>query len=115
MVAAGNFSQASSRLFITQSTVSARIATLEEQLGCRLFVRNKAGTSLTPAGFRFQNYAITLVRTIERARQDIGVVRGYRASVTIGAVWLMGGSSTPLPTADTQGGGRGRYTCGNRI
>mgnify|MGYP003381805855 CR=1 FL=1 len=84
VVAAGNFSQASSRLFITQSTVSARIATLEEQLGCRLFVRNKAGASLTPAGYRFQNYAITLVRTIERARQDIGVVRGYRTSITIG-------------------------------
>jgi DNA-binding transcriptional LysR family regulator len=84
VVAAGNFSQASSRLFITQSTVSARIATLEEQLGCRLFVRNKAGTSLTPAGYRFQNYATTLVRTVERARQDIGVVRGFRTSITIG-------------------------------
>tara|TARA_R110002072_G_scaffold57507_1_gene147802 strand:+ start:503 stop:1366 length:864 start_codon:yes stop_codon:yes gene_type:complete len=84
VVAAGNFSQASERLFITQSTVSARIATLESQLGCRLFVRNKAGTSLTPAGQRFQNYATTLVRTVERARQDIGVVRGFRASVTIG-------------------------------
>ncbi|MCB1683903.1 MAG: LysR family transcriptional regulator [Pseudomonadales bacterium] len=84
VVAAGNFSQASSRLFITQSTVSARIATLEAQLGCRLFVRNKAGTSLTPAGHRFQAYAITLVRTVERARQDIGVVRGFRGSVTIG-------------------------------
>jgi len=84
VVAAGNFSQAASRLFITQSTVSARIATLEEQLGCRLFVRNKAGTSLTPAGYRFQNYATTLVRTVERARQDIGVVRGFRTSITIG-------------------------------
>lgn len=84
VIAAGNFSQASSRLFITQSTVSARIATLEEQLGCRLFVRNKGGTVLTPAGHRFQSYATTLVRTVERARQDIGIVRGFQASVTIG-------------------------------
>ncbi len=84
VVAAGNFSLASSRLFITQSTVSARIATLEEQLGCRLFVRNKAGTKLTAAGHRFQNYATTLVRTVERARQDIGIVRGFKASLTIG-------------------------------
>lgn len=84
VVAAGNFSQASERLFVTQSTVSARIATLETQLGCRLFVRNKAGTSLTAAGHRFQGYATTLVRTVERARQDIGVVRGFRASITIG-------------------------------
>lgn len=84
VVAAGNFSHAASRLFITQSTVSARIATLEEQLGCQLFVRNKAGTSLTPAGCHFQSYATTLVRTVERARQEIGVVRGFRSSVTIG-------------------------------
>jgi DNA-binding transcriptional LysR family regulator len=83
VVTAGNFSHAASRLFITQSTVSTRIAALEEQLGCRLFLRNKAGTTLTPAGHRFQNYATTLVRTVERARQDIGVVRGFRASVTI--------------------------------
>ncbi|MBA6411589.1 LysR family transcriptional regulator [Parahaliea sp. F7430] len=84
VVAAGNFSLASSRLFITQSTVSARIATLESQLGCRLFVRNKSGTKLTAAGYRFQIYANTLVRTVERARQDIGVVRGFRSSITIG-------------------------------
>lgn len=84
VIAAGNFRNAASRLFVTQSTVSARIAALEEQLGCSLFVRNKAGTALTPAGRSFQPYATTLVRTVERARHDIGVAMGFRASVTIG-------------------------------
>lgn len=84
VVAAGNFSHAASQLFVTQSTVSARIATLEEQLGCRLFVRNKAGTLLTPSGHRFQSYATTLVRTVERARQEIGVVRGFQTAIRIG-------------------------------
>ncbi|MFG5864526.1 LysR family transcriptional regulator [Metapseudomonas sp. CR1201] len=84
VIAAGNFRNAAARLFVTQSTVSARIAALEEQLGCSLFVRNKAGTVLTPAGRNFQPYATTLVRTVERARQDIGVALGFRASVTIG-------------------------------
>lgn len=84
VIAAGNFSSAASRLFVTQSTVSARIAALEEQLGCILFVRNKAGTALTPAGQRFQSYAATLVRTVERARHEIGVAKGFRASLTIG-------------------------------
>ncbi|MNF40777.1 HTH-type transcriptional regulator GltR [compost metagenome] len=84
VIAAGNFRNAASRLFVTQSTVSARIATLEEQLGCSLFVRNKAGTTLTPEGRSFQPYATTLVRTMERARHDIGVAMGFRASVTIG-------------------------------
>ncbi|MGH6903755.1 MAG: LysR family transcriptional regulator, partial [Geminicoccaceae bacterium] len=43
VVAAGNFISAAERLHVTQSTVSARIHTLEEQLGSSLFVRNKAG------------------------------------------------------------------------
>ncbi|MEQ8860886.1 MAG: LysR family transcriptional regulator [Pseudomonadales bacterium] len=84
VVAAGNFSAAAGRLFVTQSTVSARIATLEDQLGCRLFVRNKGGTTLTAEGRWFQAHATTLVRTVERVRQEVGVARGFAASVTIG-------------------------------
>lgn len=84
VVAAGSFAKASERLFVTQSTVSARIQSLEEQLRCRLFVRNKGGTTLTAAGRHFQKHATTLVRTVELARQDVGVPRGYRASLTIG-------------------------------
>ncbi|MGD8416793.1 MAG: LysR family transcriptional regulator [Pseudomonadales bacterium] len=84
VVAAGNFSAAAARLHVTQSTVSARIATLETQLGCRLFVRNKGGTTLTPQGRSFQTHAATLVRTVERVRQEIGTTSGYAATVTIG-------------------------------
>lgn len=84
VVAAGNFVKAAERLFVTQSTVSSRIQSLEQQLGCRLFVRNKAGTTLTAAGRQFQKHAVNLMRTVEQARQDVGVSQGYRASLTIG-------------------------------
>jgi DNA-binding transcriptional LysR family regulator len=84
VVAAGNFISAADRLHVTQSTVSARIHTLEEQLNCRLFVRNKAGTTLTPAGKQFQKHAGTLVRTVEQARQDVGIPLGYRAMLAVG-------------------------------
>jgi len=84
VVAAGNFISAAERLHVTQSTVSARIHTLEEQLGCTLFIRNKAGTTLTPAGRQFQNHASTLVRTVEQARHDVGVPRGFRAALSVG-------------------------------
>jgi DNA-binding transcriptional LysR family regulator len=84
VVAAGNFISAADRLHVTQSTVSARIHTLEEQLGCRLFVRNKAGTTLTPAGRQFQKHATSLVRTVEQARQDVGIPMGYRAVLAVG-------------------------------
>lgn len=84
VVAAGNFSAAASRLFVTQSTVSARIAALETRLGCRLFERHQGGTTLTPQGRWFQAHAATLVRTVERARQEIGIAAGFSASITIG-------------------------------
>ena len=84
VIAAGNFVKAGERLFVTQSTVSARIQSLEEQLGCRLFERNKGGTTLTPAGKQFQKHAVSLMRTVQQARQDVGTPTGYRASLTIG-------------------------------
>lgn len=84
VVTAGNFSTAAERLHVTQSTVSARIRALEQLLGCVLFVRNKAGTSLTPAGQQFQKHAANLVRTVEQVKQTVGVQSGFRATLTIG-------------------------------
>lgn len=84
VVASGSFVSAAERLHVSQSTVSARIQTLEEQLGCSLFVRNKAGTTLTVAGRQFQRHASTLVRTIEQARHDIGLPEGFRGTLVIG-------------------------------
>lgn len=84
VVAAGNFIGAADRLHVTQSTVSARIHALEDHLGCTLFVRNKGGTTLTPAGRQFERHASTLVRTVQQARHDVGVPRGFRASLTVG-------------------------------
>ncbi len=84
VVSSGNFINAAEHLNVTQSTVSVRIRALEEQLGCVLFVRNKAGTTLTPAGRLFQRHATMLVRAVEQARQDVGVPRGFDAILAIG-------------------------------
>jgi DNA-binding transcriptional LysR family regulator len=64
--------------------VSSRIQRLEEELGAELFVRNKAGTTLTAAGRQFQRYASILTRTVEQARHEIGVISGFRATLTVG-------------------------------
>jgi DNA-binding transcriptional LysR family regulator len=85
VVATGSFVAASQKLHVTQSTVSTRIQRLEETLGAELFVRNKAGTTLTPAGQQFQRHAALLTRTVELARHEIGIVSGYRATLTVGA------------------------------
>lgn len=85
VISVGNFINAAEHLHVSQSTISTRIHTLEEQLGCSLFVRNKAGASLTAAGRIFQKHASTLVRTVELARQDIGIPKGFRGTLTIGS------------------------------
>ena len=85
-----SFLEAARRLYETQSTVSARIQNLETDLGAKLFVRNRAGASLTPAGRRFLQHAKTLVLTVEQARHDVGLPSRYRASIRIGgriALW----------------------------
>lgn len=90
IAAHGSFLEASKRIHVTQSTVSARIQQLEADLGVKLFVRNRAGASLTPAGRRFLQHAKTLVLTVEQARHDVGLPERYRASLRIGgriALW----------------------------
>lgn len=84
VVAAGNFIKAASRLHVTQSTVSTRIRLLEKHLGCSLFVRNKGGTTLTPSGHLFQRHAATLVRTVEQARQEVGIPSSYQGTLIVG-------------------------------
>lgn len=85
IVSVGSFIRASERLHVSQTTVSARIRTLEEQLRRRLFVRNKAGASLTPAGEQFLRHAPALVQLWERARHEVAVPAGRRAVLGIGA------------------------------
>jgi DNA-binding transcriptional LysR family regulator len=83
VVAAGNFVGAATRLHVTQSTVSARIQTLERQLGVVLLQRHRNGTAVTAAGQRFMRHAKSLVRTLEQARHDVGLPAGYCGSLTV--------------------------------
>jgi LysR family transcriptional regulator, flagellar master operon regulator len=84
IVNSGNFIRAAERLNVGQTTVSARIRLLEEQLDRQLFVRNKAGAMLTPEGEQFLRYAPSFVQLWERARQKVAVPPGYRAMLAFG-------------------------------
>jgi LysR family transcriptional regulator, flagellar master operon regulator len=84
IVSTGSFIRAAERLNVGQTTVSARIRTLEQQLGRPLFVRNKGGASLTPAGEQFLRYAPTFVQLWQRARHQVAVPPGHRAVLTVG-------------------------------
>ncbi|MDY0743311.1 LysR family transcriptional regulator [Paucibacter sp. R3-3] len=84
IVAAGSFIRAAENLHVTQTAVSARVRTLEDLLGAKLFVRNKAGASLTPAGEQFRQYASMLVQVWERARNQVAVPAGRQYVLTMG-------------------------------
>ncbi|KQU84968.1 LysR family transcriptional regulator [Variovorax sp. Root318D1] len=79
-----SFLRAAQRLHVTQTSVSARVRTLEGLLGRPLFVRNKAGAVLTAAGEQFLPHATTLVQVWERARHQVAVPSGSRAVLAIG-------------------------------
>jgi DNA-binding transcriptional LysR family regulator len=77
VVAAGNFVGAAARLHITQSTVSSRIQTLEDQMGVARFRRGRGGAQMTAAGRRFLRHAKALVRTLEQARHEVSLPSGF--------------------------------------
>jgi DNA-binding transcriptional LysR family regulator len=81
----GSFVAAATNLNITQTAVSARIRVLEEQLDRPLFIRNKAGAKLTPAGQQFHRFATTLVQVWESAQRAVALPPGREQVVTIGA------------------------------
>jgi len=85
VTATGSFLEAAAHLHVTQSTVSARIQNLESYFGATLFVRNRAGASLTPSGRRLLRHAKAMMLTLEQARHDVGLPSRFRASIAIGA------------------------------
>jgi DNA-binding transcriptional LysR family regulator len=68
-----SFHQTAERLQVTQSTVSARIQSLEDGLGQRLFNRSRAGTALTIEGQRFEPHARALRHDWNEAKRRIMV------------------------------------------
>ncbi len=86
---AGNFIAASRRLHVTQSTVSARIKSLEGEIGKTLFIRTKSECSLTPAGAQFYRYARTIVRAWEEARHQVAVPAGFNNSLSLGGQYSL--------------------------
>ena len=85
IVSTGSFIRASERLNVAQTTVSARIRSLEQQLGRSLFVRHKGGASLTPAGEQFLRHAPMFIQLWQRTLHQVAVPPGRRAVLTVGS------------------------------
>ncbi|MFD9821203.1 LysR family transcriptional regulator [Streptomyces violascens] len=68
---AGRFQQAAADLAITQQAVSKRIASLEKELGVRLFTRTPRGARPTMDGQAFLPHARALLQAEERAAASV--------------------------------------------
>ncbi|MGB0439151.1 MAG: LysR family transcriptional regulator [Paracoccaceae bacterium] len=79
IVETGSLVRAAEQLNVTQSTVTARLQTLEQELGQPLLLRRKSGAVLTPAGERLRRYADTITDLWQQARQEAALPDGFRA------------------------------------
>ena len=79
-----SFHRTADRLGLTQSTVSARIASLEATLGTRLFVRSRAGTELTTEGLKFAPHARALRHAWSQAKGAVTPTGRSALNIRIG-------------------------------
>lgn len=81
-----NFTRAAVTLFAAQSTVSAGIRALENELGTVLFDRSTKIVSLTAAGAAFLPAARNAIEALDRARSSVALTTaGIRGRLRIGA------------------------------
>lgn len=82
-----NFTRAAESLYKTQSVLSRNILALEEELGIKLFVRNKRNVALTPAG---EHLAVGFKSILEYydivTAQAAAIDTGYEGTLNICSV-----------------------------
>lgn len=86
VASAGAITRAARELHTVQSNVTARVRSLEREIGAPLFVRHARGVELTGAGERLLPYAREVARLLAEARQAVredGVPRGM---LTLGSI-----------------------------
>jgi DNA-binding transcriptional LysR family regulator len=91
IVETGSLVKASKRLNVTQSTITARLKNLEEELGQTLVNRQKSGVSLTTAGERLRRYASTMTELWRQAKLEAALPAGVRFTCNIGChtdLWI---------------------------
>ena len=61
----GSITEAARRLFIAQPSLSGAIRELETEVGIQIFVRSRAGISITAEGMEFLGYARQVVEPMQ--------------------------------------------------
>ena len=93
----GSLSAAARRLGLTPMTVSRRLASLEGELGVRLFHRTTRSVSLTAEGETFLPFATTLLEASEGARISLKSYAGTASGVLKVTAPTVFGQSVIMP------------------
>lgn len=72
----GSFTQAASRIHLTQAAVSVHVRQLEEEVGAPLFLRVNKKLYLTEAGRALLGHAETIIRAHDDAKADLAAIGG---------------------------------------
>ena len=75
----GNVSRAAEATFVSQPTLTARLHSLEAELGEKLFVRGRQGMRLTDAGFAFLPFAERAALAVKEGRGAIAELKSASA------------------------------------
>jgi DNA-binding transcriptional LysR family regulator len=84
IIETGSLVRASQKLNVTQSTITARLKTLEDELGQTLLIRKKSGATLTPAGTKLMRYARIMTGLWRQARFEAALPAGLQSVCTFG-------------------------------
>ena len=84
IVETGSLARAAHRLNVTQSTITARLQSLEQEVGQTLINRQKSGATLTAAGMRLERYAETISDLWRQARQETSLPDRFETVCNIG-------------------------------
>ena len=84
IVETGSLVRASEQLNVTQSTVTARLRTLEQELGATLLHRQKSGVTLTASGTKLLGYAEIMIGLWRQARQETAQPQGTESVCNFG-------------------------------
>jgi DNA-binding transcriptional LysR family regulator len=77
----GSFRRAADALYLSQPSVSARVQTLESEVGVALFHRTARGVRLTDMGRTFLPFAQRSLETLRRGREVLESVRQTSAGI----------------------------------
>lgn len=84
IVRCGSFVAAAGRLHVTQAAITSRIQSLESQLNCTLFIRNRSGARLTADGEAFITHATQIIQAWDNAQRDLPLLKGFSDVLHIG-------------------------------